>query len=55
MSATNRGLDRKPYDFYATPTYVVENLFKYLDLNEYGDTILEAGAGNGNINNGGFY
>lgn len=25
MSATNRGSERKPYDFYATPIDVVEN------------------------------
>lgn len=49
MSATNRGMERKPYDFYATPVEVVENLFKHLDLNKYGNKVLEPSAGNGNV------
>ena len=34
MSATNRGAERKPYDFYATPINVVENL---LNITKSGD------------------
>ena len=49
MSATNRGTERKPYDFYATPVNVVENLLNNIDLNQYGDKVLEPSAGNGNI------
>lgn len=49
MSATNRGVKRKPYDFYATPKDVVENLLNNIDLNLYGDHVLEPSAGNGNI------
>ena len=49
MSATNRGAERKPYDFYATPVDVVENLLNNIDLNQYGDKVLEPSAGNGNI------
>lgn len=49
MSATNRGIERKPYDFYATPIDVVENLLNNINLNLYGDKVLEPGAGNGNI------
>ena len=49
MSATNRGTERKPFDFYVTPIDVVENLLNNIDLNQYGDKILEPSAGNGNI------
>ena len=49
MSATNRGSERKPYDFYATPPEVIENLLKHIDLNKYGNRILEPSAGNGNF------
>ena len=49
MSATNRGTERKPYDFYATPIDVVENLLNNIDLSQYGDKVLEPSAGNGNI------
>ena len=49
MSATNRGSKRKPYDFYATPPEVIENLLKHIDLNKYGNRILEPSAGNGNF------
>jgi predicted RNA methylase len=49
MSATNRGSKRNPYDFYATPTDVVENLMKNIDLNQYGNRVLEPSAGKGNI------
>lgn len=47
ISATNRGSDRKPSDFYATPIEVVENFLHNYDLPS-GD-ILEPSAGNGNI------
>ena len=49
MSATNRVTKRKPYDFYATPVDVVKNLLNNIDLNKYGDKVLEPSAGNGNI------
>lgn len=49
MSAANRGIIRKPYDFYATPSDVVENVLNNLDLSEYGNKVLEPSAGNGNI------
>lgn len=49
MSATNRKAERKPYDFYATPINVVENLISNIDLSQYGDKVLEPSAGNGNI------
>ena len=49
MSATNRGTERKPYDFYATPINVIKNLLNNIDLNKYGDKVLEPSAGNGNI------
>lgn len=48
MSATNRGAERKPQDFYATPIDCVENF-----IDKYGGvisgSILEPSAGNGNI------
>lgn len=48
ISATNRGAERKPQDFYATPIDCVENF-----INNYGGVIsgkiLEPSAGNGNI------
>src|SRR5574344_1583951 len=49
MSSTNRGTERKLYDFYATPLDVIENLLNNINLNKYGNKILEPGAGNGNI------
>lgn len=49
MSATNRGAERKPYDFYATPIYVINNLLNHMNLNKYGEKVLEPSAGNGNI------
>ncbi|MGL5328969.1 MAG: hypothetical protein ACRDD7_06850 [Peptostreptococcaceae bacterium] len=36
MSATNRGAERKPHDFYATPIDVVENLLDKIDINVWG-------------------
>lgn len=47
MSATNRGTERKPYDFYATPVDVVTNLLNNYDLPK--GNILEPSAGNGNV------
>lgn len=47
MSATNRGAERKPYDFYATPIDVVENFLKGYELPK--GSLLEPSAGNGNI------
>lgn len=32
MSATNRGTKRNPYDFYATPEDVVQNVLNHFDL-----------------------
>lgn len=49
MSATNRGSKRKPYDFYATPIDVVKNILNNIDLNKYGNKVLEPSAGNGNV------
>lgn len=49
MSATNRGTERKQYDFYATPINVVENLLNNIDLSQYGTKVLEPSAGNGNV------
>ena len=50
MSATNRGAVRKPYDFYATPIDVVENLLDNIDTSNWGKyEILEPSAGNGNV------
>lgn len=49
MSATNRGGERKAYDFYATPP---ETVHAFLDSYEgitLGDRILEPSAGNGAV------
>ena len=51
MSATNRGTKRKESDFYATPINCVENILKNINLNKYGNKLLEPSAGNGNIVN----
>lgn len=48
MSATNRGTKRNEADFYATPTDAIHNLLNHYVFTPYG-TILEPGAGNGNI------
>lgn len=40
---------RKEYDFYATPKNCILNLLNNIDLNLYGNDVLEPGAGNGNI------
>lgn len=47
MSATNRGSERKAYDFYATPVDVVKNFLNNYDLPK--GNILEPSAGNGNV------
>ena len=47
MSAANRGVERKPHDFYATPIDVVNNFLNNYTLPE--GNILEPSAGNGNI------
>lgn len=47
ISATNRGAERKPSDFYATPIEVIENLLHNYNLPN--GNILEPSAGNGNI------
>lgn len=49
MSSTNRGKRRNDYDLYYTPTDVVENLLKHIDLSNYGNKVLEPSAGKGNI------
>lgn len=52
MSATNRGAERKAYDFYATPIDVVLNFLEKQNiskLNQGGGVILEPSAGTGNI------
>lgn len=49
MSASNRGSTRKAFDFYATPIEVIQNLLNNIDLNKYGDNVLEPSAGNGNF------
>ena len=49
MSATGRGTERKPYDFYSTPIDCIENLLNNIDLSNYGNDVLEPSAGNGNI------
>lgn len=49
MSATNRSNVRKPYDFYSTPIDCIENLLNNIDLSNYGNSVLEPSAGNGNI------
>ena len=49
MSATNRGCERKAYDFYATPAETVRALLANFDGISSGDRILEPSAGNGQI------
>ena len=49
MSATNRGTERKPYDFYATPIDCVENFINNYGIDRIKGNILEPSAGNGNI------
>lgn len=49
MSATNRGCERKAYDFYATPPETVRAFLANFDGISAGDRILEPSAGNGQI------
>lgn len=49
MSATNRGCERKTYDFYATPPETVRAFLANFDGISSGDRILEPSAGNGQI------
>lgn len=54
MSSTNRGAKRHKADFYATPPEAVYSLLDRLELKQFllpfqHNTILEPGAGNGNI------
>ena len=42
MSATNRGTERKAYDFYATPTDVVLNFLEKQNISK----LKENGGGN---------
>ena len=51
MSATNRGCERKAYDFYATPPETVRAFLANFDGISSGDRILEPSAGNGQIVN----
>lgn len=47
MSATNRGTERKAYDFYATPISSIQLLFNSKQFKPV--KVLEPSAGNGNI------
>ena len=49
MSATGRGTERKPYDFYATPIDCVENFINNYGVDRIKGNILEPSAGNGNV------
>ena len=49
MSATGRGTERKPYDFYATPIDCVENFINNYGIDKIKGNILEPSAGSGNI------
>ena len=49
MSATNRGSERKAYDFYATPPETIRAFLANFDGISSGDRILEPSAGNGQI------
>ena len=49
MSATGRGTERKPHDFYATPIDCVENFINNYGIDRIKGNILEPSAGNGNI------
>lgn len=48
MSATNRGSERKPSDFYPTPLNTIRTFLDNYELNKNG-IILEPCAGNGNF------
>lgn len=49
MSATNRGSERKAYDFYATPPEAIRAFLANFDGISSGDRILEPSAGNGQL------
>lgn len=49
MSATDRGTERKPHDFYATPIDCVENFINNYGIDRIKGNILEPSAGNGNV------
>ena len=49
MSATGRGTERKPHDFYATPIDCVENFINNYGIDRIKGNILEPSAGNGNV------
>lgn len=49
MSATGRGTERKPHDFYATPVDCVENFINNYGIDRIKGNILEPSAGNGNV------
>lgn len=46
MSATNRGSPRSPDDFYGTPDWIVDAILPRIEI---GDSVVEAGAGEGQI------
>lgn len=41
--------ERRPHDFYATPSDVIELFLQNFDLSLFGKEVLEPSAGNGNI------
>ena len=49
MSATNRGGQRRPSDFYPTPFETLKSLLDNYDFSSYGLRVLEPSAGNGNV------
>lgn len=49
MSATNRGIKRREYDFYATPEQTVRLMLDNVKVNGGAIDILEPSAGNGNV------
>ena len=49
MSATGRGTERKPHDFYATPIDCVVNFINNYGIDRIKGNILEPSAGNGNV------
>ena len=49
MSATGRGTERKPHDFYVTPIDCIENFINNYGIDRIKGNILEPSAGNGNV------
>ena len=51
MSATNRGAERRPHDFYATPPDITQQLTRWLHERELDDggSVLDPAAGEGAI------